>query len=285
MNYKLQSNVRLQPLVLFQIIDAYERRSQCASMAVGTLLGRRCGDVIEITNSFTVQHKEQQVGELEHFKLDTQYATEMHELNQMSYPQEKIMGWFSTGKSLSRSAAALHVYYARESGEAQPLHLLVDTTLRGGRLNTRLYCAVTMGVPDGTRGLMFTLLPLLKMDIDSDEAVALRFMQKQVMHPTKQLGRLLPELVSVVDSLREIELKLDMVLRYINDVLARKRLPDNNVGRALYDALTSVPLLDAEAFRSVFNANVRDMLLSITLSSMIKTQMELSEKLSCLPNH
>ncbi|XP_062133455.1 eukaryotic translation initiation factor 3 subunit F-2-like [Drosophila sulfurigaster albostrigata] len=286
-NYKLQTNVRLHPVVLFQIISSYERRSKSTTMAVGTLLGRRDkgSDVIEITNSFTVQHKEHTVGDVEQFKLDTQYASEMYELNQITYPQEKILGWYGTGKCLSRSAAAMHAFYSRECGDFQPLHLLVDTTLRGGRMTTRLYCGVMLGVPGGTKGLMFTELPLFTIDTEGDESIALRTMQKYALNTTKHVGRMLPELVHVVDSLRELGVKLDLVLRYINDVLERKRRPDNSVGRALHDALTSVPMLDTESFRLMFNTNVRDMLLSITLSTMIKTQMQLTEKLSCLPDY
>lgn len=286
-HYKLKSKVRLQPLVLFQIIAAYERRSKSSKMSVGTLLGRRdkLNDIIEITNSFAVQHKEQLVGDVEQFKLDTQFASEMFELNQVTYPQEQVLGWYCTGKSLSHSAAALHAYYARECLDGQPLHLLMDTTLRGGRLTTRLYCGVVTGVPGGTKGLLFTLLPLLELDPENHESVALRFMHAQAFHPIKQLGRLLPELVHVVEATRELEMKLELVLRYVNDVLARKRRPDNGVGRALHDALTSVPLMDSETFRLMFNANVRNMLMSITLSTLIKTQMQLSEKLSCLPDH
>ncbi|KAH8280016.1 hypothetical protein KR044_007525 [Drosophila immigrans] len=123
------------------------------------------------------------------------------------------------------------------------------------------------------------------MDTEGDESVALRTMQKYALHPTKQVGRMLPELVQVVDSIRELAAKLDLVLRYVNDVLERKRRPNNDVGRALHEALTSVPMMDGESFRLMFNTNVRDMLLSITLSTMIKTQMELTEKLSCLPDH
>ncbi|TDG44540.1 hypothetical protein AWZ03_009044 [Drosophila navojoa] len=286
-NYRLQTKVRLQPLVLFQIISAYERRPKTAKMVVGTLLGRRdrCNDTIDITNCYAVHHKEQQIGDMEQFKLDTGYVGEMFDLNQVTYPQEKIIGWYTTGRTLSRSAAALHAFYSRECGDMQPLHLLVDTSLRGGRLTTRLYCAVTMGVPGGTRGLLFTHLPLLKVSTEGDEEVALRLMQNQALHPTKQLGRMLPELVHVLEATRELEQKLDLVMRYINDVLSRKRRPDNNIGRALHEALTSVPMLDADSFRTMFNANVRNMLMSITLASMIKTQMELSEKLSYLPDN
>lgn len=286
-NYKLQSKVHLHPLVLFQIIDAYERRPKSTKMSVGTLLGRRdkYNDIIEITNSFTVQHKELQIGDMTQFKLDTHYASGMYELNQVTYPQEKIIGWYGTGKSLSRSVAAMHVFYSKECADFQPLHLLVDTTLRGGRMITRVYCAVTMGVPGGTKGLLFTQLPVLQLNTESNESVALRVMQKYALHPTKQPGRMLPELMHVVDAIRDLEQKLELVLRYVNDVLCRKRRPDNRVGRALHDVLTSVPLLDAETFRVIFNSNMRDMLLSITLSTMIKTQMELTENVSFLPDH
>lgn len=287
LHYKLQSKVRLQPLVLFQIIAAYERRPKSCKMSVGTLMGRRdlCNDIVEISNSFPVLHKELQVGDVEQFMLDTQFANEMYELHQYTYPEEQILGWYCTGKSLSPSAAALHAYYSRECHDGQPLHLLLDTSLRGGRLTTRLYYGVLTGVPGGTKGLLFTLLPLLKLDPESHESVALHFMHTQAYHPLKQLGRLLPELVYVVEAARELELKLELVLRYVNEVLARKRRPDNSVGRALYDVLTSVPLMDTETFRLMFNANVRNMLMSITISTLIKTQMELSEKLSCLPDY
>ncbi|EDW01507.1 GH21473 [Drosophila grimshawi] len=283
----MHTKVRLQPLVLFQIISAYEHRPKLAEVAVGTLLGLRdrSNDTIEITNSYMVIHKTQQIGEMEQVKLDKQYASEMYELNQINNPQEKIVGWYNTAKSLSRSSAALHAYYARECADAQPLHLLVDLKLRGGRLNTRLYCGVPIGVPGGTKGLMFTLLPLLKMGTEIDDSVALRVMQNYALNPAKQPGRILPELMSVLEITLALEEKLDLLLRYIKDVLARKRLPDKRVGRALYEALTSVPMMDAESFRLMFNTNVRDILLSITLSTMIKTQLELSEKLSHLPNH
>ncbi|XP_016989690.2 eukaryotic translation initiation factor 3 subunit F-2 [Drosophila rhopaloa] len=284
-NFNLRSKVLMQPLVLFQIIDAYERRPKDANQVMGTLLGRNYGKegFVEITNCFTVLHKEHpDSGRID---LDLSYATDILELNMLTYPQERVLGWFSTGKSVSRSAMQLHEYYSRECGKGQPLHLLVDATLKSQRLSTRLYCAVEMGVPGGTKGLMFSMVPL-EMTSGNAETVALRLMEKHSMQPsTKQVGRILPELVQVVDATRDIQQRLDLVLRYINDVLARKRKPDNVVGRALHDALTSVPLVDSENFRLMFNGNLRDMLMSITLSMMIKTQLQISEKLSSMHDH
>ncbi|KAH8280270.1 hypothetical protein KR018_001315 [Drosophila ironensis] len=288
MMFNIQAKIVLQPLVLFQVLNSYERRPKDATQIMGTLLGRtngkgqNCTEVI-ITNCFTVLHKEHADGG--RLELDFDYANDMQELNQLTYPQERVLGWFSTGKAVSKSARLLHEYYTRECSDGQPLHLLVDATLKSQRMATRLYCAVEMGVPGGTKGLMFSLLPF-EIATDSHEMVALRVMLKQAVLPTsKQVSRIVPELVQVAESTRDLQQRLDLVLRYINDVLTRRRRPDNSVGRALHDTLTSVPMVDADNFRVMFNANVRDMLMAITLSAMIKTQLQISEKLSGMNDH
>ncbi|XP_039479055.1 eukaryotic translation initiation factor 3 subunit F-2 isoform X1 [Drosophila santomea] len=279
-NFSMRAKVFIKPLVLFQIIDAYERRPKGDNQVMGTLLGRNKEGQIEISNCFPVPHKEHP--EINRIDLDISYASEFLELNMLTYSNERVLGWFSTGKSVSRSASLLHDYYARECGEIQPVHLVMDATLKSQRLSTRLYCAVEIGVPGGTKGLMFSLVPLEISNGNSD-LVALRSLEKQSLQQgTKQMERFLPELVQVVDATRDIQQRLDLVLRYINDVLARKRKPDNVIGRALHAALTAVPLLDSEKFRLMFNNNLRDMLMAITLSTMIKTQLEISEKLSCM---
>jgi len=247
---------------------------------MGTLLGRNKEGHIEITNCFTVPHKEH--SENKRIDLDMAYASEVLELNMFAYPNERVLGWFCTGKSVSRSASLIHDYYVRECCEGQPLHLLVDAALKNQRLSTRLYCAVEMGVPGGTKGLMFSLVPL-EISNENSDLVALRCIEKQSQQQaSKQMERFVPELAQVVDATRDMQHRLDLVLRYINDVLARKKKPDNVVGRSLYAALTAVPLLDSDKFRVMFNTNLRDMLMAITLSTMIKTQLEISEKLSCM---
>ncbi|EDW74572.1 uncharacterized protein Dwil_GK21334 [Drosophila willistoni] len=281
--FKLRSKILLQPLVLLHIIDAYERRPKDCTQVIGTLLGRNNPESghLEISNCFTLLHKD--YPNSDRIDVDLQYANDMYELNQLTYPQEKIIGWYATGKEVSRSAVNLHEYYARECADGNPMHLLIDTSLRGQRMMMRLYTAVVMGVPNGTKGLMFSLLPV-EMSSGNPESVALNLMKKNALQPTKQVGRILPELVQVVDITRDLQTKLDLVLRYVNETLARKRTPNNTVGRALHDALTSVPLVDAESFRMMFNANVRDMLMSITLATMIKAQLKISESVIAMPD-
>ncbi|XP_017150563.1 eukaryotic translation initiation factor 3 subunit F-2 [Drosophila miranda] len=279
-NFNLQAKVLLHPLVLFQIIDAYERRAKDVPEVVGTLLGTVAGKTgrIEITNCFSVVHRMHWDNNC-HVDLDLKYDNDMLEMAQIAYPREKVVGWFSTGRAVSAAAVELHEYYARQCHSGQPLHLLMDTSLRGQRMSTRIFCPVATGVPGGTKGLFFSQLP---MDIyfRPPDIVAMRHMGRQCAEPPKEAGRLLPELVQVVDATKDIQQKLDQLLRYINDVLNRKRRPDNTVGRALLNVLTSVPMVEPERFRHMLNTNMREVLMSMTLSSMIKTELQLSERLS-----
>lgn len=75
---------------------------------------------------------------------------------------------------------------------------------------------------------------------------------------------------------------LDQVLAYVEDVLAGSTPPDNAVGRALLDLVHSVPHMNHEQFSEMFNSNVKDLLMVVTLSQLIKTQLQLNEKLTLL---
>jgi translation initiation factor 3 subunit F len=75
---------------------------------------------------------------------------------------------------------------------------------------------------------------------------------------------------------------LDQVLVYVQDVLSEKQQPDNAVGRSLLDLIHSVPNMTSEQFVQMFNSNVKDLLMVVTLSQLIKTQLQLNEKLTML---
>lgn len=78
--------VKVRPVVLFQIADAYERRSMENHRVIGTLVGsvdKRC---IEVTNCFCVPHKEYD----ERVEADLQYAQDMFELNKKVAPQVSL---------------------------------------------------------------------------------------------------------------------------------------------------------------------------------------------------
>lgn len=54
------------------------------------------------------------------------------------------------------------------------------------------------------------------------------------------------------------------------------------VGRALLDMVNSVPKMTSDQFDEMFNSNVKDLLMVDALAQLIKTQLQLNEKLTLL---
>lgn len=52
------SKVIIHPVVLFSIVDSYERRNEDAKRVIGTLLGTIDKNIVEIKSSFCVPHNE-----------------------------------------------------------------------------------------------------------------------------------------------------------------------------------------------------------------------------------
>ena len=70
--------VKVHPVVLLQIADSYERRSQDNHRVIGTLVGNVDKQSVEVTNCFCIPHKEYE----ERVEADIVYAQDMYELNQ-----------------------------------------------------------------------------------------------------------------------------------------------------------------------------------------------------------
>ena len=142
--------VRVRPVVLLQIADSYERRSQDNHRVIGTLVGSVDKQSVEVTNCFCIPHKEYE----ERVEADIVYAQDMFELNKKVAPHEQLVGWFATGSEITSHSALIHDYYARETRD--PIHLTLDTTLTSGRITMKAYVFVPLGVPGATSGSMFT---------------------------------------------------------------------------------------------------------------------------------
>lgn len=90
------------------------------------------------------------------------------------------------------------------------------------------------------------------------------------------------DLAQVSDASSKLLSLLDQVVAYVEDVINGKQQPDNAVGRSLLDLINSVPHMSADQFAQMFNSNVKDLLMVVTLSQLIKTQLQLNEKLTFL---
>lgn len=103
----LSLTVKIHPVVLFQIVDAYERRNADSHRVIGTLLGELCEystwnerknifsfagslekGVVEVTNCFCVPHKETH----DQVEAEITYALDVYDLNRRVNSSESIVG-------------------------------------------------------------------------------------------------------------------------------------------------------------------------------------------------
>lgn len=135
---------------------------------------------------------------------------------------------------------------------------------------------------------MFTLIPV-EVTCYEPETFGLKLLQKTIgisqPHRPKTVSPML-DLAQISEASQKLQGLLDLILKYVEDVIAHKQPPDNAVGRQLLDYwIHSVPHMSHEQFTQMFNVNVRDLLMVVTLSQLIKTQLQLYEKLTFLPTN
>jgi len=264
--------VKVHPVVLLQIADSYERRSQDNHRVIGTLVGSVDKQCVEVTNCFCIPHKEYE----ERVEADIVYAQDMYELNKKVAPHEQLVGWFATGSEITSHSALIHDYYARETKD--PIHLTLDTTLVTGRISMKAYVFVPLGVPGATSGSMFTPV-VVEMIASEPEIAGLDLLQKTKFSKVRSVEPV-PELTKVADAASKMQNMLEAILSYVEAVLDGREEPDSSVGRALNDMVQSVPKMDPGQFELMLNSNLRDLLMVVYLCQMTKTQLQLNEKLS-----
>jgi len=265
--------VNVHPTVLFQIVNAYERRNLDRTAILGTLLGSVDKDSVEVSNCFVVPHSIS--GADGTVCIEMHLADVMYKLNKQVHPHETIVGWWITGHEVSSIAVPINDYYARQC--QNPIQLLVDTTMKSGKMNIKAFVQVDIGVPEGSQGAMFSPVPV-EITQYPPEAVAM----KTLLRARNLQGKVEPlaELPQVVESTVDLEEMLSVVLKYVDDVVAERVTPDNTVGRSLLKLVQAVPKLTAADMEGMMNSNIKDLLMCMYLSELSRVQIHLNEKLT-----
>ncbi|MEE6491587.1 hypothetical protein FKM82_016274, partial [Ascaphus truei] len=203
--------VKLHPVVLASIVDSYERRNEGAARVIGTLLGTVDKHCVDVTNCFSVPHNESE----DEVAVDMEFAKNMYELHKKVTSSEQILGWYATGHDITEHSVLIHEYYSREANN--PIHLTVDTSLQGGRMNIKAYICTPMGVPGKTMGVMFTPLTVQYIYYDP-ERIGVDLITKTCFNTNRTIS-LTSDLQLVGSSATRLQDSLSTVLQYAEDVL------------------------------------------------------------------
>jgi len=178
-------------------------------------------------------------------------ADTMYKLNKQVHPSEVIVGWWATGFEVTSIAVPINDYYSRQC--ANPIHLLVDTTLRTKKMAIKAFVQVDIGVPEGSQGAMFSPVPVELIQY-APEAVAMRTLVK-----TRLTGKVEPraELPQVSEAIDELEDAITVMLQYVEDVLNDRTTADNSIGRNLLKLVQAVPNMTRDELDNMMSANIK----------------------------
>ncbi|XP_022104117.1 eukaryotic translation initiation factor 3 subunit F-like [Acanthaster planci] len=270
----LPRECHVHPVVLFSIVDSFERRTDENARVIGTLLGTNIQGLVEITNCFCVPHNESE----DEVAVDMEFAKNMYDLHKKVNTNESIIGWYATGPDITDHSLLIHEYYSREC--SNPVHLTIDTTLTDFKMAIKVWIRQSMGVPDKSKGTVFTPIKMALVCHEPERVGLDALIRGQAS------GRRTMESVNDLQHVSKSSVKLQemiaIVLDYVDDVLNGKIPADNQVGRFLMDLVANVPKLDPEEFERIITSNMKDLLMVVYLSNLVETQLSLNEKLTLI---
>mmetsp|Transcript_28468 Transcript_28468/g.28824 ORF Transcript_28468/g.28824 Transcript_28468/m.28824 type:complete len:307 (-) Transcript_28468:81-1001(-) len=277
------TQVIVHPLVLLHVLDHHTRRQEASGRVIGTLLGRRNGKKVEVTNCFAVPHAERG----DEVAIGKDFNKQMLALHLRANRKETVVGWYASAALgdgdnegapdlIANTSSLIHEFYAEESDEGDPVHLVVDTRLLEDAITARAYRSTPVVVQGEPMANMFHELRLTLKNSEPETLALHRMVADGKGKGTEEVVDDEPLLVSMEKLCNLLESASD----YVDSVIDGKITPDAEVGRKVADTLATVPRIRPEVFDKLFNDSLQDLLMVTYLSNITQTQLSIAEKLN-----
>jgi translation initiation factor 3 subunit F len=269
-----ENTVRVHPVVVFTICDAYIRRNENQERVIGTLLGTISDGVVDIKNCYAVPHSESN----DQVAVDVVHHQTMAELQKRVNSSERIVGWFSTGAGVSGSDALIHNFYTNEC--PNPVHLILDTTLSGDYVSredsvVKAFVSRVLSIQGNQLAREFQEVPCEVKSSEAERIVGDLLLSEKTDH--------LPmELEGLAETLKKLDGVIGGAEAYVNGVVAGSVEGDVAVGRQIAEALSAVPRLSTADLEKLVRNNQNDVLLTTYLADLIRAQVALSDRLGTM---
>mmetsp|Transcript_96 Transcript_96/g.323 ORF Transcript_96/g.323 Transcript_96/m.323 type:complete len:308 (-) Transcript_96:60-983(-) len=277
--------VKMHPVVLFAILDHFIHRNEGQQRVIGTLLGNKTatGQFV-VKNCFPVPHVEQ--GD-EEVAVGKDYLQQMLELHRSVNSGEEVLGWYATtpgqGVLINQQSCLIQDFYSAECGD--PLHIVVDTSLANNVLGVKAFMSETVKLGESVLAASFVQL---KVELQASEkerigldlmikATKSRFDTSQQLQDSKQINT---EVENLEQSMNRLLTMLENVSAYVDDVVAKRKIPDYRTGSKIASVISMVPRIEPAVFEKSFRSNLQDLLMVVYLSNMTRTQLAVAERIS-----
>ncbi|KAJ9603493.1 hypothetical protein H2200_012271 [Cladophialophora chaetospira] len=273
--------VVIQPQALFSILDHCIRRPPDQQRVIGTLLGTRSDadeSQVVVHSSFAVSHTET----TDQVEVDMEYQKAMLALHLRANPKEVLVGWYATSSELNTFSALIQNHYSSQGEGTFPypaVHVTVSSQ-PGQDVEVRTYISSPVGVSPERAADSAAFLPIPYTVNYSDADRAGVEAVEYAKDTETRTATILTEIESLEKSLEDTLGMLDRVAKYVENVIEEEEEPSTALGQFLLNTLALAPKVEPAEIEKDFNNHVQDVLTVSYLANMIRTQMDLSNRLA-----
>lgn len=182
------------------------------------------------------------------------------------------MGWYaSTSEPLIADTSSLiHEFYAGESEDGDPVHLVVDTRLLADALPISAYKSTPVSIQGEP---LANLFHPVRLTLQSTEAAAIcldHMMPKDTLASTDSEG-----LQASMETLLRL---LETTSAHVDAVVNGTLPADPTLGRTIADTLAVIPKI--RNFDKLFDDSLQDLLMVSYLSQITRTQLMVAQQLN-----
>jgi translation initiation factor 3 subunit F len=207
------------------------------------------------------------------FEMNVVHHQTMAALHKKISPGSRVVGYFSTGSLIAGGAALMDNFYRNEC--PNPVHLTVDTSLRGGRMTVRAFVCRVLTIKGQDIAREFQEVPCEVRAAEAERAGA------ELL--TAELTEKLPgDGEGLATTLDKVDRALAMAESYVEHVLAGRRDGAPVVGRQLAEAMAAVPRLAGGEFEKLMRDEQNDLALTSYLASLVRAHVALADKLGTM---
>ena len=200
--------------------------------------------------------------------------------------KETVVGWYASAALgdadgeeapdlIANTSSLIHEFYAEESDEGDPVHLVVDTRLLEDSITARAFRSTPVVVQGEPMANMFHELPLTLQNTEPEKLALHRMAEDSKDGKTTESTD-----EALLISMEKLYNLLETASDYVNSVVEGKTSPDADIGRQVADTLATVPRIRPEVFDKLFNDSLQDLLMVTYLSNITQTQLSIAEKLN-----
>jgi translation initiation factor 3 subunit F len=271
---------KIHPGVVFSILDHYKRRQEAQTRVIGTLLGEFDDSKTECTikNCYPVPHLE---GE-DQLVVDDGYHQAMLALHKRVNPNEVVVGWYSTGDSITYLMSLVHSVYKSQCEE--PVLLTVDVNVRKfHRMALKAYVGKSIKVGNKMPLARFELVNLDMFAYEA-EKIAVDALINGAPDNDKldAPATVLSDFENLENSLERLHGLIKNVAAYVKKVQSGAIKGDRDIGMTIAQAVAVIPHFSGTAFEKMFAQNSQDLLMVLYLTNVTRTHLILADKINYL---